>query len=304
MEKIDRSFKTKTIEKTIKSKINSWLASITDEDLREEVRKHYIVTGGAITNMLLGELPNDYDVYLDDYDVAVKLVNYYIATFPKTDKISDIKAEVKDGRIHIMIKSSGILSDDIDNNGYQYFETLAAEEVSQYLENFDKIKYNENSDKYKVVHITSNAISLSNDVQIITRFVGNASEIHKNFDFVHTTNYYTEYEGLILNMDAVVSTITKELRYVGSRYPICSLFRIRKFLKREWTITAAELFKISWDINQLKLDNVDVLQEALIGVDAAYFEEIISILKKEHFFGKPLERTYLFELLARVSDSQ
>ena len=121
---------------------------------------------------------------------------------------------------------------------------------------------------------------------------------------MHTTNYYTEAEGLVLNIDAVISTITKELRYVGSRYPICSLFRIRKFLKREWTITAAELFKISWDINKLELENFDVLQEQLVGVDAAYFQEIISILKKEYESGKPLERTYLFELLARVSDSQ
>jgi hypothetical protein len=304
MEKIDRSFKLKTIEKTIKNKIKNWLNSITDEELREEVKNHYIVTGGAITNMLLGELPNDYDIYLDNNEIAVKLVGYYIKTFEKTDKISDIKAEIKEGRIHIMIKSSGILSDDIENDGYQYFEMLGSNEISKYLENFDKIKFNENSDKYKVVHITSNAISLSNDIQIITRFVGDAAEIHKNFDFVHTTNYYTEKDGLLLNMDAVVSTITKELRYVGSRYPIFSLFRIRKFLKREWTITAAEMFKISWDVNQLNLEKPDVLQEQLVGVDAAYFEEVLSILRKDVQSGKTLDRTYLFELLARVSDSE
>ena len=59
---VKRGFKRKTIEQTIRNKMKSWFASIDDIELRDELKKHYIVTGGAITSMLLGDLPNDIEV--------------------------------------------------------------------------------------------------------------------------------------------------------------------------------------------------------------------------------------------------
>jgi hypothetical protein len=73
---VKRGFKRKTIEQTIRTKVKEWLASIDDIELRGVVKEHYIVTGGAITSMLLGDLPNDYDIYLDDTAVAARLANY------------------------------------------------------------------------------------------------------------------------------------------------------------------------------------------------------------------------------------
>ena len=102
-----------------------------------------------------------------------------------------------------------------------------------------------------------------------------------------------------LRVEALESTLARELKYVGSRYPVCSMFRLKKFIKRGWTITAGEMLKIAWDISKLDLNDREVLQDQLTGVDAAYFRQIIDLLAKD---DKPIERTYLFELINRIFD--
>jgi hypothetical protein len=275
MNETKRGFKRKTIEQTIKSKLGKWLESITDADLRSEVKDHYILTGGAIASMLMGDMPNDYDVYIDDVDVAAALAKYYvnklIGSLP--DEVTVIKHE---GWVEVKVQSSGV------------------------LDKSDQPKENkENTGKYHVLAITSNAITLANNVQVVLRFVGPAEEIHKNYDFVHATNYYTEKTGLVLHQAALESILAKELKYVGSLYPVCSIFRIKKFVNRGWTITAGETLKILFDVHKLNLSDVEVLKDQLTGVDTTYFESLIFALKNG---GRPIERNYLFELINTIFD--
>lgn len=287
--------KTKTIEKIIKDKTEHWFKSIDDESLRNRVRDDFIVTGGAITSMLLGETPNDFDVYLQTSEVAVDLANYYLNKYisDKDEKLFKVAAIASEDRVRIKIKSSGALGEEINASEYQYFEGTDGDEA---IEFFNKNKGKETP--YGVALVTDNAISLYNDIQIIIRFVGNPEEIHKNFDFIHTTNYYTNSGGLVLNLEALTATMSKTLTYSGSLYPICSLFRIRKFIERGWSITAGEILKISWDISKLDLEDLNVLQEQLVGVDSAYFNEIIWILKKDD--RKDIERSYLINIIDKV----
>lgn len=300
-QKVKRGFKRKTIEQTIRNKIKSWLASIDDIELRDDIKKHYIVTGGAITSMLLGDLPNDYDIYLDDAAVAARLANYYISRLPTPDnectKTPIVTVPPEGGRVEIKVQSAGIAGEEMDQSQYEYFEQYAdgAQRSASYLD----AMANKDTGQYKALAITTNAITLSDKVQIVLRFVGPANEIHKNYDFVHTTNYFTESEGVVFNQPALESILARELKYVGSLYPICSIFRIKKFIKRGWTITAGEMLKIAYDISKLDLDDPKVLQEQLTGVDAAYFNQILRLIKEE---GKPIERTYLFELVNRIFD--
>ena len=105
---------------------------------------------------------------------------------------------------------------------------------------------------------------------------------------------------MLFRSAAMESTLSKELKYIGSLYPICSMFRLKKFIKRGWTITAGEMLKIAWDINKLDLSKIDILQDQLVGVDAAYFNQIINILKSES--NQSIDRTYIFELVNRVFD--
>jgi hypothetical protein len=298
-----RGFKRKTIVETIERKMNKWIKSIDDKNLQVLVKNDYIVTGGAITSMLLGELPNDYDVYFQTPSVALALANYYISKVSKTDKVSKIYAEEKDGRIKVFIKSSGIIRSEDDNQqDYEYFELTNGTNIDSYL---DKESFKSKT-PFSVAMISSNAISLHGDIQIITRFIGSPDVIHENYDFIHVTNWFTEAQGLVLNDKALESILAKELRYTGSLYPICSMFRIKKFLNRGWTITAGEMLKIAWDISKLDLENMEVLYEQLIGVDAAYFHQLIGIMKefKNSNPNVEFDRTYLFEAINRVFDEK
>jgi hypothetical protein len=275
-QEVKRGFKRKTIEETIKSKLNKWIESITDKDLGAEVRGHYILTGGAVASMLMGDMPNDYDVYIDDVWVAQKLAKYYVKKLlgPAAEDMATVIP--RESRVEVKVHSHGVLdkSDQPEDN-------------------------KENTGKYHVLAITSNAITLSNNIQVVLRFVGPAEEIHKNYDFVHATNYYTTKTGLVLHQAALESILARELKYVGSLYPVCSIFRIKKFINRGWTITAGETLKILFDVHKLDLCNIDVLKDQLTGVDTTYFEALIDSLKANE---KPIERNYLFDLINTIFD--
>lgn len=154
---------------------------------------------------------------------------------------------------------------------------------------------------YRPVFISANAISLHGKVQLIFRFVGEPGAIHANYDFVHCTNYWTSWEGLTLKPEALEALLAKELRYVGSRYPVCSIFRVRKFLDRGFTITAGQLFKICWQISKLDLSNFRVLEDQLIGVDVAYFTQVLDALRgRDTFNGATVDETYMLALIDKV----
>lgn len=301
--KVKRGFKRKTIEEVIRSKMKSWLNTIEDIELRDQVRANYIVTGGAITSMLLGDTPNDFDVYLQDVDVAARLATYYISRLPSVNNEMTSTPIVivppNRDRVEIKVKSAGVAGENIDQDKYEYFEQYAdgSQRAAAYLDAMAA----KSTGKYTSVAITTNAITLTDDVQIVLRFVGTPEAIHTNYDFVHTTNWFTEEGGLVLRMEALEATLARELKYIGSKYPVCSMFRLKKFIKRGWTITAGEMVKIAYDISKLDLDNIEVLQEQLTGVDAAYFRQIIDLLRKD---DKPIERTYLFELVNRIFDEE
>ena len=155
--------------------------------------------------------------------------------------------------------------------------------------------------KYRPIFLTTNAITLSDGIQLVTRFFGTAEEIHKNFDYVHCTNWYShKAKELHFNEAAMASLLTRDLRYVGSLYPICSVIRARKFLRRGWSCNAGQFMKMLFKINALDLDNIAVLEEQLIGVDQAYFMELISVLRKEKEAGKQVDQTYIMELIDKM----
>jgi hypothetical protein len=155
----------------------------------------------------------------------------------------------------------------------------------------------ENEVPYRLIFTSQNAMSLSDDLQIVTRFTGTAEEIHKNYDFVHATNYFTMEDGLVCNEKALMSLLTKTLYYQGSLYPLTSIIRMKKFILRKWQINAGEILKIIFQISKLDLENIDVLEEQLIGVDVAYFASLISTLRggqglTEEFLREEIEKLF------------
>jgi hypothetical protein len=54
---------------------------------------------------------------------------------------------------------------------------------------------------------------------------------------------------------------------------------MKKFILRGWSISAGEILKIMFQISELDLKDPCVLEEQLVGVDVAYFDTLINILR-------------------------
>lgn len=315
-------YKAKTIKAIISKKIGKWIESIEDEALRTQVSKSVVVTGGAIASMLQGEEVNDFDVYLKDFDTACKVAQYYVGKFAPRQKTGinvklyvDMDATTQ--RVKIVAKSSGIVSEDGTETPYQYFESAPGEEAEAYVseimdqpdqimdaheQTLDaalKVTNEDGRPKYRPVFLTSNAITLSDKVQIVLRFQGEPDIIHENYDFVHCTSYWTSWDNkLVLKPEAMEAILSKELKYIGSKYPICSLVRLRKFITRGWRINAGQILKMSMQISELDLTDVDVLEDQLTGVDTAYFVQLIRSLRDKD--PNKVNAAYLVEIIDRL----
>lgn len=263
--------KPKTIRKNLRKKFAEWLDSIPDADIKKIAQDNTIITGGSIASMLLQEDVNDYDIYFKNKEAAMTVAKYY------TDKIAlskGIKIDVEDrgNRVYIKVKSSGIAED-------------------------------KSASKFQPAFVSGNAISLNGDVQLIVRFFGEPEEIHKNYDFVHCTNYWTSWDDeLILRQEALEALMSRELKYIGSRYPLCSIIRTRKFIKRGFTLNAGQYVKMALQLQTLDLTDPETLEDQLMGVDSAYFMTVIEHIKSQDL--ERVEASYLIGVIDRVFDEQ
>lgn len=305
--------KSKWIRIAIGRKVDEWLASIEDRQLRAMVKDNVIVTGGCIVSMLLGEPVNDFDLYLRDKACAKALANYYVAKFkanpPQSFKCSgksvDIVVDEEDGRIKIVVKSSGVAGES-GSDSYEYFEQHSTDEgqanfVDSVLADAkDTVDPDKGKPKYRPTFMSANCITLSNKVQVVVRFYGEPEQVHSSYDFVHCTCWWDSRDRkLHLPPAALESILAKDLRYLGdSKYPICAMVRCRKFIKRGWNITAGQMLKIAWGISELNLKDIKVLEDQLIGVDTAYFLQLIEMLRTKD--PSTVDGSYLMEVIDKI----
>lgn len=288
--------KSKTIRATLQKKTDEWFATIEDEALRQQVRMNTIVTGGAIASMLLKEPVNDFDIYFRDMATAKAIAEYYVAKFVATTG-HPMKVDDEDGRVRIVTETGhrGETAGDVR-------ALTDSGEIEDAYEEANELALKAEDDgapKYRPVFMSTNAITLSHKVQLVLRFYGEPDEIHQNYDFVHCTNYWTAYDDkLVLRADALEALLARELRYVGSKYPVCSVMRLRKFLKRNWTINAGQILKMIMQISELDLTDPKVLEDQLTGVDSAYFCQLISCLRERD--PEKVNVAYLVEIINRM----
>lgn len=306
--------KTKTINRVINKKFDEWLASIENEAVRKLVEKNSILTGGAIASMLLQQPVNDFDFYFRDKATTEAVAKYYVDKFktnpPKNFNKGipvEMYVKVEQDRVRIFVQSAGVAEEEGEEEqpAYQYFETQPPEATEEYVEAV--LGANELSEEqdldgkpdYRPIFLSDNSISLSGDVQMVIRFYGEPEKIHENYDFVHATNYWTSWDRKVfLKTEALECLLTKELRYIGSKYPICSIVRARKFIQRDWTINAGQILKICFQINELNLKDYEVLREQLTGMDVAYFAQVLAALKEKD--PTKINSTYLVEIIDRI----
>jgi hypothetical protein len=260
------------------------MKSITDDEVKRVFDKEAIITGGAIASLLLGEDVNDFDYYFTSKEACLKVATYYIEKFKKESKLGEkVQPSVIDEGDRIRIRIEGV------SDAQGHLEEMQSRDIAgdvteaDTMDSMSMVKAQpDNKKPYRVVFMTSNAITLSDKVQLVMRFHGDADEIHKNYDFAHCTNYWKAEDGIVhLRPEAMESLLSKHLHYQGSLYPVCSIIRTRKFIKRGWHINAGQYLKMAFQVSELDLNDISVLNEQLIGVDTAYFQQLIDIIKQE-----------------------
>lgn len=73
--------KRRTIKRILRKKFKEFLDSIDDERVQKLVAENSIITGGAISSMLLHEKVNDFDVYFKNSETALAVAEYYVGRF-------------------------------------------------------------------------------------------------------------------------------------------------------------------------------------------------------------------------------
>lgn len=314
--------KSKTIKSVLRNKVNAWLATIEDEDLRKACAKEAIVTGGSIASMLLGEEVNDFDIYFRTKDTVRRVADYYVKKFQEQRKaqggvpVNIYVEEVEDTkgktRVRIVVKSAGVAGEGQERD-YQYFEGVqndhdAGEYVAEAFDPLSDVKdiaddakeaMQDDGPKYGPAFLSTNAISLRGKIQLILRFYGDPSEIHESYDFVHCMNHWESGESkLTLKPEALEALLSRALVYNGSQYPLCSIIRTRKFVKRGWRINAGQFLKMAMQVSELDMKDHAVLEEQLTGVDVAYFAEVIEKIKEKD--PERVNSAYLTEIIDRM----
>ena len=295
--------KLKTINSILTNKLNHWLNSIEDKAVRELARNNTIITGGSIVSLLTNQPVNDYDLYFRTKEATLAVANYYVQKYLKDTGQNAEDAGMKvmdlDDRVKVVIQSVGVAS---TSEGEVRFETDPQEaELADAEAAIGAAKEMAEKDKpkYRPVYITSNAITLSDKIQLVIRFFGEPEAIHLNYDFQHCVGYFTSWDKkTIVPNETYECILNKELRYRGSLYPICSIIRSRKFIERGWHINAGQYLKMCLQVNKLDLTDIKVLEDQLVGVDSSFFKMLIDALKNTDL--KAVDSSYICEIIDRI----
>ena len=285
--------KRRTIRKVLRHYINEWLKSLP-ETLTKQIKDDIVVTGGSIVSLLTGERINDIDIYFRTIESATAVAQHYANQMDTPIEVHleeqvNIRGETET-RVINYITSRGVAS---DNGGADEADEIIGKEP----EPEDKLRN-------RPMFISRNAITLSDNIQLITRFYGEPEQIHKTFDFVHATCWYTyKNDHLELPANALESILSNTLYYQGSLYPIASIFRMKKFISRGWRISAGDMLKIMWQISELNLANRELLIDQLTGVDQIYMDALVNALTADNLEPEKRNSVYAAEVIDRIFNS-
>jgi hypothetical protein len=320
----------KTMNKIIGRKLNEWLESIADTGLRDIIRENIVITGGCFPSMIQNETPKDFDCYFKTKEATKKVAEYYVKLWNDAHKDkkkvfvldganpckelleyyhidaisqsnSRMIANTQPDRLKVIFPSAGVVGDPQ--------EVRADEELGDVLSNIteiDETKADEiieqEKKKYFPVFLSTNAITLSNGIQIVVRFYGEPDKIHETYDFQHTKAYWTSATGTVIPNEVYDAVVNKTLIYTGSKYPVCSIFRMRKFIERGWKINAGQMLKICMQVSELDLMNIDTLEDQLVGVDSLYFMSLIEQFRrmKEKNTDWDLTPQYIISVIDKI----
>jgi len=154
----------------------------------------------------------------------------------------------------------------------------------------------EDSPSFSITDTAWTYITDSNfSVQLICAEFGTPKEVIDKFDFTCCMAAWSPTEGFTFGENFLKHTSQRRLVYnVASGYPICSLWRARKFIERGWKLSAIDCIKLALRINHLEMSNRKELKRQLLGIDTLFLKSLTDALaknepEKAYGFGEAIE---------------
>lgn len=115
-------------------------------------------------------------------------------------------------------------------------------------------------------------------IQLITRFTGGPYALFDDFDFTITTGAFSFNDNKFYFGDRFFTDIGKrKLVFIGnSNYPICALFRTKKYQARGYSLPGSTVMHIGLSIVRLKINTYKELKEQLLGIDTIYLQNLLN----------------------------
>lgn len=116
----------------------------------------------------------------------------------------------------------------------------------------------------------------------------NPENIIGQFDYTICMGAYDfDTSSFVLENNFLEHLAQKELYYnVNGKYPLSSLFRLKKYFKKGYTISGSEIIKLGLAINNLKMKNYKDLKQQLQGIDTLFLKELTDKLMTPEYSEK------------------
>lgn len=133
-------------------------------------------------------------------------------------------------------------------------------------------------------------------VQLITRFTGEPEDIFEMFDFTITHGCYDFHKRVFIVGPRFFPDLSaRRLVYSGkSLYPICAMYRTKKYQDRGYTLSGATIMHIALCIVQLEIKTYAELKEQLMGIDTMFLQNLLAEYPEAATpdFGEFIERAF------------
>lgn len=141
---------------------------------------------------------------------------------------------------------------------------------------------------------------------VLQDLFGDPKTIFSYYDFTVCMAAYQffkdgENEGFVFGDDFFKHVGQRRLVFhTGTMFPICSMLRVMKYIKRGFFITGMEILKLGLSIHTLKIETYADLRRQLQGIDTAFLSDLTTQMKD----GEPLgAKQYIMdEFMAMIED--
>jgi hypothetical protein len=221
------------------------------------------IAGGAIISVSKEEKIKDYDLFMTNA-VSTKAVFSSLMNrvtggtdFQLVTQVDDKNPKLERGTLAL----NGLHESDL--------ETL----IDKFNANCKALKITSRTHKVVPAYLSKNALTLSNGVQLIFRFIGEPKEVFTTFDYEHCKVYWRPNPlGLLLGTvtyegRSQESIAKNELIYTGNtRFALSAISRLNKFIKRGWGVSPSSLLSLALTSAKIDWSNKQALEEELLGI--------------------------------------